>query len=131
MGGQWFECYAVGKTAREAFDNARSAAESEYGHQQGYSGYANAKHDFVEVILPSRVSAKRAIEIISAADWKPEEVPLKYSQWVRQYVSVNKADGPAGMIRLMGSESARVKENLGVKGARGVYGWVVFGWARS
>ena len=49
MGSQSFTVRSRGMSAKEAYDRAVEEAESEYGHQQGYSGAINATPGFRDV----------------------------------------------------------------------------------
>jgi len=49
MGSQSFTVRSRGKSAKEAYQNAVDNAESEYGHQQGYSGAINSTPGFRDV----------------------------------------------------------------------------------
>lgn len=49
MGSQSFTVRSRGISAKEAYDRAVEEADSEYGHQQGYSGAINATPGFRDV----------------------------------------------------------------------------------
>lgn len=51
MGAEQFTHSARGKTAKEAFENARKEALHDYGHS-GYSGTIAEKNSFIEIPLP-------------------------------------------------------------------------------
>jgi hypothetical protein len=65
MGSQAFETRSRGKSAKEAYQNAVDNAESEYGHQQGYSGAINATPGFRDVTKEYKASRKDLNKYIS------------------------------------------------------------------
>lgn len=84
MGAQTFYQVGKGKTASEAFNNARQEALYEYGHR-GYTGSLAEKPNFVVIELPAGVTdaQKYADELIDAGDDRIDD------KW-----------GPAGCIAL-------------------------------
>lgn len=81
MGAQQFVTKAKGKTAKDAFNQAVSDAQYEYGHG-GYTGTIAEKHDFVMITVPS--------------DEKPDEYAWKL---IEAYDSrIDDKWGPAGCI---------------------------------
>lgn len=83
MGATTFFHEAKGKTATEAFNNAREDALYDYGHS-GYTGTIAEKHKFTVIPLPEGKSAAQyANELIDADDKRIED------KW-----------GPAGAIQI-------------------------------
>lgn len=65
MGAWMTEQVASGKTASEAYRRARSDAQAEYGHQEGYSGAINSKDGgFVMVDLPGRCDYRKFVDLL-------------------------------------------------------------------
>jgi len=64
MGSQSFYTASRGKSAQEAYNRAVDEAESEYGHQQGYSGAINATPGFRDVTETFKASNKSQSEFI-------------------------------------------------------------------
>lgn len=85
--GAWLTTQiGTGKTASEAYGRAVADAEAEYGHQQGYSGAINSKHDgFVLVALPARMTFdkfqslledyQQALETVEYTDLRYYQLP--------------------------------------------------------
>ena len=68
MGGNVFSVHSTGKTAREAFSNAISEAQYEYGHR-GYTGSIAEKASFCMIDLPKgRDPQEYADHLIEAED---------------------------------------------------------------
>lgn len=65
MGAQSFETRSRGDSAAEAYRNAVSEAEHEYGHQQGYSGAINATPGFRDATSKFKSSGKNMNQFIS------------------------------------------------------------------
>lgn len=49
MGSQQFTTYGRGMSISEAYRSAVEEADSEYGHQQGYTGEINSTHGYIDV----------------------------------------------------------------------------------
>jgi hypothetical protein len=103
MGAADFITKAVGKTAKEAFNNARNDALYEYGHG-GYTGTIAEKHSFDMVGSANGLHAAFGL----AQDLLDADDPRIEDKW-----------GPAGCIRVDGAEEY----------GKRVY--VFFGWASS
>ncbi len=83
MGAQDFFCNAQGKTAKEAFENARQRAYYDHGHT-GYTGSIAEKDTFTVIDVPSGEEPDHyASKLIQNDD------PHIRDKW-----------GPAGCIRL-------------------------------
>jgi len=67
MGAQEFCVTATGKTAQDAFNNAVTDAQWEYGHG-GYTGTIAEKSSFVMVKLPEGKEADEYVEELMALD---------------------------------------------------------------
>lgn len=79
MGATTFETYGLGKTASEAFANARERALYNYGHA-GYTGTIAEKPGYVLFVIPKgvRCTASRFLELVAQAD---EFLEDGYHQW--------------------------------------------------
>lgn len=64
MGSQQFYVVSVGKSAKEAYQNAVDEANYEYGHQEGYSGAINATSGFKDVTSQFKITGKSMKEYI-------------------------------------------------------------------
>lgn len=83
MGSEVFYHTAAGKTAREAFNNAKQEAHYDHGHS-GYSGSIAEKNNYVIIECPDGVSpAQYADTLIEEADARIDD------KW-----------GPAGCIKV-------------------------------
>lgn len=83
MGASGFTHAAKGKTAKDAFNAARTQAQYDYGHA-GYTGTIAEKHDFVVIALPKGADPEKfAYELLSNNDQRVRD------KW-----------GPAGCIPL-------------------------------
>ena len=83
MGGQTFTHGGKGKTAKEAFANAREEALFEFGHR-GYTGSLAEKQEFVMITPPPGVD------------------PVKYADDLVRNDDARIADkwGPAGCVKV-------------------------------
>lgn len=85
MGAETFFTRANGKTAREAFQAAKSKAAYNHGHA-GYTGTIAEKHSFIEIKPPKEwelLPAKYARELVDNSDERIDD------KW-----------GPAGAIKI-------------------------------
>lgn len=87
MGGTTFGCKARGKTAREAFQQARAKALYDHGHA-GYTGTIAEKHAFTLIKVPSDTDP-----ITYANDLMDDGDPRVDDKW-----------GPAGCLDLGNGE---------------------------
>ncbi|MFC6771261.1 hypothetical protein ACFQDD_06980 [Halorubrum pallidum] len=114
MGADTFTRVAFGKTADEAFSNARKEAEEWHGSRP-YTGSIKEKDSFTKI--PEREykgkdRRKFAGELIAEGDDRID------SKW-----------GPAGAVSLKGTqEASQYRENNNLKGKHGAV-WLFFGWA--
>ena len=87
MGSENFTHIVHGKTAKEAFHNAKEEAYYDHGHA-GYTGTIAEKSDFVTIELPEgKTPEQYADELIENSD------PRIDDKW-----------GPAGCIHIKGDE---------------------------
>lgn len=113
MGANNIEVMKIGmyKSANEAYRDACSEADDEYGHQQGYSGEINSTNSIAKSNGHPRYGSKvfRKWQDKSLDDMENGE--LLYIELTKSQL---KKYQPAHLI-----------------GERGVKGYVFFGWARS
>lgn len=65
MGANFFNSYGIGKTVKEAYNNAVEYAIEQYGHQEGYSGEINCSSGFRDVTKEFKASGKSLNEYIN------------------------------------------------------------------
>lgn len=89
MGATTFECYAKGKTAKDAFQNARKEARLDHG-RLGYTGTIAEKDTFEEVNVIDEVRNN----------------PALLSAKIEELTDTNFDDkfGPAGCIKIKEGE---------------------------
>lgn len=103
MGATTFMQESKGRSAAEAFSQARERALHQHGHS-GYSGTIAEKDEFVVIAMP--------------ADWMPDETD-------RAKAAKKYADA------LIDAEDKRVNDKWGPAGVlqTGPEDWLLFGWA--
>lgn len=115
MGAHRFQTKAFGKTADEAFKEAKEDAEYHHG-KGGYTGTIAEKNSFT-VIPESELKHKDRVKYAQKLmDDRDDRI---YSKW-----------GPAGAIRLTGKKARRYREFHDFVGKHGDV-WLFFGWASS
>lgn len=67
MGAATFAVRIKGKTAKEAFAEARANALYEYGHR-GYTGTIAEKYEFVMIPLPTGIDAADYVDMLLQKD---------------------------------------------------------------
>lgn len=94
MGATTFSRIAYGKNPDEAYSNAYNDAQSERGHQDGYSGDLNSKDGFVLVNKPENVELSVWIKALRE-DNLPEALQMPSEEFQKQQEIYDDKRGPA------------------------------------
>ena len=108
MGACTFQTYSHGKSADEAYRNAKEEANLYNGHREGYSGDIQTTSGYSGPVTIGRKNIDKYIV-------ENEDRFQKY--------------GNCGCIELLGTRMTKKKAQLGQKGKRGVRIFCFFGWA--
>jgi hypothetical protein len=94
MGATTFFRTAYGNDPQEAYDKAYHQAESEKGHQDGYSGDLNSKNGFVVVNVPKDVKLTVWLKALSE-DNLPQSLQIHAEEFARQHGIYDEKSEPA------------------------------------
>ena len=131
MGAVSFERFGFGKTANEAYKEAREEAESYSGHRDGYSGDLNSKSGFTEVTVPKGTNPAKYAEWIETASetlWNDakkhkkimRKVPVAHHKNTLVYAKIyDDKWGEALCVKITGKAAANYRTRNGLKGKKG------------
>ena len=105
-----YDSILIKGTARDAFKRLQAEAEAEYGHQQGYSGQIHCIEDFTIVKDHPRVDTHAWTRWVRE---KNEGIPKREALCVEMHPALVK----------------KIKEKEGLKGRKGIRGFVFIGCA--
>lgn len=94
MGATNFFRAAYGNDPQEAYDKAYDQAESEKGHQDGYSGDLNSKDGFVVVKTPEDVKLTVWLKALSEGNL-PQSLQIHAEEFTRQHEIYDEKSEPA------------------------------------